>query len=132
MKVGSGARWEEQEGFHVGSAGVTLEPSLCRRLAGTALQSSQNADHIHVSCSGSASAVSPSPVAPQLPSVGGRKARKRVRAQGNDPETMATVQKPEPCLCLCCLSAQQHHTAGAHPAHVPNASLSLSILPGLK
>lgn len=93
MKVGSGARWEAQ-------VGVTLEPSLCRRLAGTALQNSQNTDHIHVSCSGSACPVSPSSVPPQPPSVGGRKARKRVRAQGTTLRPRPPCRSPNPA-CAC-------------------------------
>lgn len=131
MKVGSSARWEAQEGLCAGSAGVTLEPALCRRLAGTALQNSQNTDHIHVSCSGSASRFTLFS-APTTPFSGRKAGQEEGQGAGDDPETTATVQKPDHCLCTCCLPAQQHHTAGAGPAHEPNSSLGFSISPGLK
>lgn len=51
---------------------------------------------------------------------------------GDDPEIMATVQKPDYGLCTCCLPAQQYYRAGTGPAHVPNSSLNFYILPGLK
>lgn len=126
MKVGSRAKGEAQERFCADSAGVTLEPPLCRWLAGTALQNSQNTDHIRfllrlrLSCFTLFSA-------PTTPFSGRKAGQEEGQGAGDDLKTTATVQS----LTIACAPAAYAHGssagAGAGPAHMPNSNLGFSI-----